>query len=137
MERKISRGDIFYANLDGTIGSEQAGVRPVIVVQNDIGNKYSPTIIIVPLTKKVRLKIHQPTHLWLNPFGNIRFDSIVLTEQIRVIDKSRLKEKIGIINEKTMQEIDNKILIALGLKKIWEVVKSYFFFYERIDELWN
>lgn len=118
MERNITRGDIFYANLDGTIGSEQSGIRPVIVVQNDIGNKYSPTTIIVPLTKKVRLKINQPTHFWINPFGNIRFDSIVLTEQIRVIDKSRLKEKIGVMNDKAMQEIDNKILIALGLKQI-------------------
>lgn len=118
MEKNITRGDIFYANLDGTIGSEQSGIRPVIVVQNDIGNKYSPTTIIVPLTKKVRLKINQPTHFWINPFGNIRFDSIVLTEQIRVIDKSRLKEKIGVMNNKAMQEIDNKILIALGLKQI-------------------
>ena len=118
MERTINRGEIYYANLDGTIGSEQSGVRPVIIVQNDVGNKYSPTTIIVPLTKKVRLKINQPTHFWINPFGNIRFDSIVLTEQIRVIDKSRLKQKIGIINDKTMQEIDNKILIALGLKEI-------------------
>lgn len=118
MERNITRGDIFYANLDGTIGSEQSGIRPVIVVQNDVGNKYSPTTIIVPLTKKVRLKINQPTHFWINPFGNIRFDSIVLTEQIRVIDKSRLKEKIGVMNNKAMQEIDNKILIALGLKQI-------------------
>ena len=118
MERNITRGDIFYANLDGTIGSEQSGIRPVIVVQNDVGNKYSPTTIIVPLTKKVRLKINQPTHFWINPFGNIRFDSIVLTEQIRVIDKSRLKEKIGVMNDKEMQEIDNKILIALGLKQI-------------------
>ena len=118
MERNITRGDIFYANLDGTIGSEQSGIRPVIVVQNDVGNKYSPTTIIVPLTKKVRLKINQPTHFWINPFGNIRFDSIVLTEQIRVIDKSRLKEKIGVMNDKSMQEIDNKILIALGLKQI-------------------
>lgn len=118
MERTINRGEIYYANLDGTIGSEQSGVRPVIIVQNDVGNKYSPTTIIVPLTKKVRLKINQPTHFWINPFGNIRFDSIVLTEQIRVIDKSRLKKRIGIINNKTMQEIDNKILIALGLKEI-------------------
>ena len=118
MEKNITRGDIFYANLDGTIGSEQSGIRPVIVVQNDIGNKYSPTTIIVPLTKKVRLKINQPTHFWINPFGNIRFDSIVLTEQIRVIDKSRLKEKIGVMNNKAMQEIDKKILRALGLKQI-------------------
>ena len=118
MERKINRGDIFYANLDGIIGSEQSGIRPVIIVQNNIGNKYSPTTIIVPLTKKVKTRMYQPTHCLLYPFGNIKYDSIVLTEQIRVIDKSRLKEKIGNINNKNMKEIDNKILIALGLEKI-------------------
>ena len=128
MERTINRGDIQYADLNGTIGSEQAGVRPVIIVQNNVGNKYSPTTIVVPLTKKVRLKINQPTHFWINPFGNIRFDSIVLTEQIRVIDKSRLKEKIGVMNDKAMQEIDNKILIALGLKQIQGVVKYLLLF---------
>ena len=116
MERNITRGDIFYANLDGTIGSEQSGIRPVIVVQNDIGNKYSPTTIIVPLTKKVRLKINQPTHFWINPFGNIRFDSIVLTEQIRVIDKSRLKEKIGHIdNNRIMNKINSALGVSFGL----------------------
>ena len=114
----VKRGDMFYADLSPVIGSEQGGIRPVLIIQNDMGNKYSPTTIIVPLTKKVRLKINQPTHFWINPFGNIRFDSIVLTEQIRVIDKSRLKEKIGVMNDKAMQEIDNKILIALGLKQI-------------------
>ena len=117
MERKMNRGDIFYANLDGTIGSEQSGIRPVIIIQNNVGNKYSPTTIIVPLTKKINFKINQPTHYLIKAFEKIKFDSIVLTEQIRAIDKTRLKEKIGIINKKTMQEIDVKILIALGLEK--------------------
>lgn len=117
MEERIYKGDIFYANLDGTIGSEQSGTRPVIVVQNDIGNKFSTTVIIVPLTKKLRFKINQPTHYWLRPFGNIKYDSIVLTEQIRVIDKRRLKQKIGIISKEIMQEIDEKMMIALGIEK--------------------
>jgi len=118
MTRKIHRGDIFYANLEGTIGSEQFGVRPVIVVQNDIGNKYSPTTIVVPLTKKSRLKIKQPTHYLLSPFGNIRFDSIVLTEQIRAIDKRRLIKRLGKLDDKTINIINNKMEIALGIKKL-------------------
>lgn len=118
MEERIYKGDIFYATLDGTIGSEQSGTRPVIIVQNNIGNKFSSTVIIVPLTKKTKFKINQPTHYWLKPFGNIRYDSIVLTEQIRVIDKCRLKQKIGIIKKEIMQEIDEKMMIALGIDNI-------------------
>lgn len=114
--REINRGDIFYAKLNGTVGSEQKGIRPVIIVQNDIGNKYSPTVIIVPLTRKLRAKIEQPTHYWLRPNGYIKYNSIVLTEQIRVIDKCRLKQKIGIINDKIMHEIEEKIIVALGIE---------------------
>ena len=116
LEKKVNKGDIYYANMNGTVGSEQNGTRPVIVVQNDIGNKYSPTIIVVPLTSQIDLKMSQPTHYYLKAFVNIRYDSIVLTEQIRAIDKQRLKEKIGNINYKTMQEIDEKMMIALGIK---------------------
>lgn len=116
LEKKVNKGDIFYANMNGTVGSEQSGTRPVIVVQNDIGNKYSPTIIIVPLTSQINLKMRQPTHYYLKAFGNIHHDSIVLTEQIREIDKQRLKEKIGNINHKIMREIDEKMMIALGIK---------------------
>lgn len=116
MERKIKKGDIYYANLSGTVGSEQSGTRPVLIVQNDIGNKYSTTVIIVPLTKKIRRKINQPTHYWIRLFGKIKFDSIILAEQIRVIDKRRLREQIGFLDYKTMQEIDKKIKIALDIK---------------------
>lgn len=117
MRKEIKRGDIFYANLDATIGSEQTGVRPVIIIQNNIGNKYSPTTIVVPLTKEIRFKMNQPTHYFLSSFGNIKFDSIILAEQIRAIDKNRLEEKIGIINRKTMREIEQIILVALGIEK--------------------
>ncbi len=118
LKNEIKRGNIYYAKLDGTVGSEQNGLRPVIVVQNDIGNQFSPTIIVVPLTSQIGFKMRQPTHCYLKAFGNIKYDSIVLTEQIRVIDRQRLKEKIGNINDKTMQEIDKKIMIALGIEKL-------------------
>ena len=113
----INRGDIFYADLNGTVGSEQAGIRLVIITQNEVGNKFSSTVIVVPLTKKIGLKIHQPTHYWLRKIGKLKFDSIALTEQIRVIDKRRLKQKIGVVNDKIMKEIDKKIIIALGISK--------------------
>lgn len=121
LEKRINKGDIYYANMNETVGSEQSGVRPVIVVQNDIGNKYSQTVIIVPMTSQIDSKMNQPTHYYLKAFGNIRFNSIVLTEQIRAIDKQRLIEKIGNINYKIMQEIDEKIMIALGMKKFEKV----------------
>lgn len=118
MNTRVFKGDIFYADLGETLGSEQSGTRPVIIVQNDVGNKYSPTVIIVPLTKKIRRKLNQPTHYWLRPFGKIRYDSIILVEQLRVIDKQRLKEKIGVLNSQTMLEIDQKIKVALGIDKL-------------------
>lgn len=115
MERKIYRGEIYYANLGKTVGSEQNGTRPVIVVQNNIGNNYSPTIIVVPLTKKIERRRNLPTHHLIKPFGKIKYNSIVLVEQIRVIDKSRLKNRIGFINNNTMHEIDKKLKIALKI----------------------
>ena len=119
LEKDIYRGDIYYANLDdNAIGSEQTGTRPVLVVQNNIGNRYSATVIVVPLTKKNEIKLKQPTHYLLKENGNIKYDSIVLTEQIRAIDKQRLTEKIDYLKYDIMQEIDKKIVIALGLKNI-------------------
>lgn len=119
MEKDIYRGDIYYANLDdNAIGSEQTGIRPVLVVQNNIGNRYSATVIVVPLTKKNEIKLKQPTHYLLKENGNIKYDSIVLTEQIRAIDKQRLTEKIDYLKYDIMQEIDKKLVIALGLKNI-------------------
>lgn len=121
MEKDIYKGDIYYANLDDdTIGSEQTGVRPVLVVQNNIGNRYSATVIIVPLTKKSDIKMNQPTHYLLKENGNIKYDSIVLTEQIRAIDKKRLTEKIDYLRYDIMQEIDKKLMLALGIKNMQE-----------------
>ena len=102
----IKRGDMFYADLSPVIGSEQGGIRPVLIIQNDMGNKYSPTVIAAAITSQIN-KNKLPTHIEIDSeeFG-LKSDSVVLTEQIRTIDKSRLKEKIGHIDdEKIMDKI--------------------------------
>ncbi len=114
MVNVIRRGDIFYANLSPVVGSEQGGVRPVLVVQNDIGNKYSPTIIVAAITSKIN-KAKLPTHIELSgtTYG-LEKNSVVLLEQIRTLDKARLIEKIGNAVNK-LEEIDNALAISLGL----------------------
>ena len=111
----IKRGDVYYADLSPVIGSEQGGVRPVLVVQNNIGNKYSPTVIISAITSQIN-KAKLPTHIEISAkdFGLPR-DSVVLLEQIRTIDKKRLKEKIGKFNNILMSEVDECLKISLGL----------------------
>lgn len=113
----IKRGDMFYADLSPVIGSEQGGIRPVLVIQNNIGNKYSPTVIVSAITSQLN-KNKLPTHIELDSeeFG-LKSDSIILTEQIRTIDKSRLKEKIGHINDQTvMSKIDSALGVSFGLE---------------------
>ena len=111
----IKRGDLFYADLSPVVGSEQGGIRPILVVQNDIGNKYSPTIIAAAITSKLN-KAKLPTHIELSSkeYG-LEKDSVVLLEQIRTIDKSRLKEKIGELNNFTMQKVNRAMMISLGV----------------------
>jgi len=111
---KLSRGDLYYADLDPIKGSEQGGVRPVLVIQNDIGNKYSPTTIVVVITSKKKNKI--PTHVELPYTGLLPKNSIILAEQIRVIDKCRFKNKIGRLDEETMSKVDQALHISLALK---------------------
>lgn len=113
----IKRGDMFYADLSPVVGSEQGGIRPVLIIQNNIGNKYSPTVIVSAITSQLN-KNKLPTHIELDSeeFG-LKADSIILTEQIRTIDKSRLKEKIGHINDaKVMSQIDNALGVSFGLE---------------------
>ena len=113
----IKRGDMFYADLSPVVGSEQGGIRPVLIIQNNIGNKYSPTVIVSAITSQLS-KNKLPTHIELDSeeFG-LKADSIILTEQIRTIDKSRLKEKIGHINDaKVMSQIDNALGVSFGLE---------------------
>ncbi|HHX01656.1 MAG TPA: type II toxin-antitoxin system PemK/MazF family toxin [Firmicutes bacterium] len=115
MQQTIRRGDIFYANLNPVIGSEQGGVRPVLILQNNIGNKYSPTTIIAAITSKIK-KAKLPTHVELSAAEfNLDKDSVILLEQLRTIDKRRLKEKIAHLDEEIMSEIDRAIMISLGL----------------------
>ena len=113
----IKRGDIYYADLSPVVGSEQGGVRPVLVIQNDIGNKYSPTVIVCAITSQLT-KAKLPTHIELNKDKyNLIKDSVVLLEQIRTLDKRRLQEKICSIDNLTMQQIDVAMMISLGITK--------------------
>lgn len=111
----VKRGDVYYADLSPVIGSEQGGVRPVLIVQNDLGNKYSPTVVVSAITSQIN-KAKLPTHIEISAkdFGLPR-DSVVLLEQIRTIDKKRLKEKIGKFNNTLMAEVDECLKISLGL----------------------
>ena len=110
----IKRGELYYADLSPVIGSEQGGVRPVLVVQNDVGNKYSPTVIAAAVTSKLT-KARLPTHIELSArtYGLVK-DSVVLLEQIRTIDKRRLKERIGLLSPQVMARVDDALLISLG-----------------------
>jgi Growth inhibitor len=112
----VKRGDIFYADLSPVIGSEQGGVRPVIVIQNDVGNKYSPTVIVAAITSQIN-KAKLPTHVEISSeeYG-LNKDSVVLLEQIRTLDKRRLKERIGHMTDSDMALVDEALLISLGLQ---------------------
>ena len=114
---KVRRGDLFYADLSPVVGSEQGGVRPVIVVQNDVGNKYSPTIIVAPVTSQMN-KAKLPTHVKLkgNKYG-LPKNSVALMEQLRTIDKKRLREKIGTFSSDIMTKIDEAMTISLALQQ--------------------
>ncbi len=112
----IKRGDIFYADLSPVVGSEQGGVRPVLIVQNDVGNRYSPTVIAAAITSK-QDKASMPTHIKVGAVtGGLAKDSVVLLEQIRTIDKRRLKEKMGCLDTGSMGKIDEAISISFGLR---------------------
>lgn len=112
----VKRGDLYYADLSPVVGSEQGGVRPVVIMQNDVGNKYSPTTIIAAITSQLN-KAKLPTHVGVRSeeFG-LPKNSVVLLEQIRTIDKKRLRDKIGFFKEDTMQDIEKAARISLGLK---------------------
>ena len=111
----VKRGDIYYADLSPVVGSEQGGIRPVLVIQNDIGNKYSPTVIAAAITSQIN-KAKMPTHIELaaKDYG-LNKDSVILLEQIRTIDKRRLREKIGRIDDRLMASVNNELSISFGL----------------------
>jgi mRNA interferase MazF len=116
MTMVVKRGDIFYADLSPVVGSEQGGIRPVIIIQNDVGNKYSPTVIIAAITSQIN-KAKLPTHVEISSeeYG-LNKDSVVLLEQIRTLDKKRLKEKIGHMTDSDMEKVQNALIVSMALK---------------------
>ena len=115
MTNTIKRGEIYYADLSPVIGSEQGGVRPVLILQNDTGNKFSSTTIVAPITS-VPKKRSQPTHIFID-YDFLESESIVLLEQLRTIDKKRLSDRLGQISAKDMHQIEYAMNISLGMKK--------------------
>ena len=117
----MKRGDIYYADLSPVVGSEQGGVRPVLIVQNDVGNRYSPTVIAAAITSQ-KEKSKLPTHIELDSKNcGLSKDSVVLLEQIRTIDKHRLKERMGRLDNRAMSEVDQALSISFGLESESEV----------------
>ena len=119
---KVKRGDVFYAELDPVIGSEQGGVRPVLIIQHDVGNQHSPTTIVAAITGQLT-KAKLPTHVDLAGRENgLAKNSVVLVEQVRTIDKTRLKEYICTLDKQIMEQVDQALLISMGLR--WNTVRE-------------
>lgn len=116
MERKIRRGDMFYADLTPTVGSEQDGIRPILIIQNDTGNKHSKTVIAAIITSRTASKPKMPTHCLIRAQQGLGRDSLVLLEQIRTIDKTRLKEYIGTLDSESMSGVDKALAVSVGLR---------------------
>lgn len=115
MATVIKRGDIFYAELSPVVGSEQGGMRPVLIIQNDIGNYYSPTVIVAAITTKIQ-KPQMPTHVGLTAkTDGVTRDSVILLEQIRTIDKQRLRQRLTHLNKDKMSAVNHALMISLGL----------------------
>ena len=114
----VKRGDIYYADLSPVIGSEQGGIRPVLIIQNDVGNKYSPTVIAAAITSQIN-KAKMPTHIELSAsdYGLYK-DSVILLEQIRTIDKKRLKDKVAHLDKKLMKMVDEALSVSFGIDNI-------------------
>lgn len=115
MERKIMRGEIYIADLDPVVGSEQGGERPVLVIQNNLGNKHSPTVIVLAITSRFHKKRHLPTHVPIES-GDLSKNSIALAEQVRTIDKSRLIHYVGRASKETMDFVDNALKVSMGVQ---------------------
>lgn len=115
MDNSVRRGDIFYADLSPVVGSEQGGMRPVLIIQNDTGNRHSPTVIAAAITSQTG-KANLPTHISLAARScGLTRDSVILLEQVRTLDKSRLRERMGRLDEPAMHQVDNAIAVSFGL----------------------
>ena len=111
----VRRGDIYYADLSPVVGSEQGGMRPVLIIQNDTGNRHSPTVIAAAITSQTG-KANLPTHISLSARScGLTRDSVILLEQVRTLDKSRLRERMGRLDEPAMHQVDNAIAVSIGL----------------------
>lgn len=122
--KRIRRGDIYYADLRPVVGSEQGGIRPVVILQNNTGNQFSPTTIAAAITS--RDEKHQiPTHIWIGsrPYG-LRQESMILLEQVRTLDRKRLRDYIGCLDKETMQAVDRGLVVSLGMKRAWQEEKK-------------
>jgi mRNA interferase MazF len=115
MERKIMRGEIYIADLDPVVGSEQGGERPVLIIQNNLGNKHSPTVIVLAITSRFYKKRNLPTHVPIES-GDLSKDSIALAEQVRTIDKSRLMHYVGRASRETMDFVDDALKVSMGVQ---------------------
>jgi mRNA interferase MazF len=113
--KEIKRGQIWYADLSPVVGSEQGGYRPILIIQNDVGNKYSPTTIGAIVTSR-KTKANLPTHIWLNSECGLSKESMVECEQVRTLDKKRLKDFMGTVSKEVMEEIDKGLKISFALK---------------------
>lgn len=114
---KVRRGEIFYADLGETVGSEQYGVRPVLIIQNDKGNENGPTTVVVGITSKLK-KMHLPTHLYLGKRFGLSKESVLIAEQIITLDRQRIKGYIGTVDNVTMERVEEAIEISLGMKPL-------------------
>ena len=117
MERTVRRGDIYYAELNPVVGSEQGGTRPVLIISNNIGNRHSPTVIIAAITGRTQTKAKLPTHTEVKDVEGLDRDSIILLEQIRTIDKQRLKNHMGTMPNNIMARVDKALAISLAMTK--------------------
>ena len=113
----VKRGDIYYADLSPVVGSEQGGLRPVLIIQNDVGNRYSPTVIAAAITSRLS-KTRLPTHIdvYADRVGLVK-DSVILLEQVRTLDKKRLRERMGHVEERVMEKVDLAIAVSFGLPR--------------------
>ena len=132
---KIRRKEIYLADLGRTAGSEEKGVRPVLIVQNDLGNKYSPTTIIVPITRRIEGEYKIPTHIQVEPFGKMLYKATILAEQIKVIDKQRLKYYIEELPNEYMKKVDYAMTVAIGINE--ERINEDGVWRYRIYRLWT
>ena len=117
MDNSVKRGDIFYADLSPVVGSEQGGVRPVLIVQNDTGNRHSPTVIAAAITSQTG-KARLPTHISVSPLScGLPKQSIILLEQVRTLDKQRLRQRMGQVDSDVMERVDAAIAVSFGLSQ--------------------